>query len=66
MAPLPKYDTLKSEIQTVVKDSFKISLAALMHSMGLPGLTTTIDYRKSDGSTNGTLTFVNGILTAST
>lgn len=63
---MEKFDSLPADVQKTVRDTFTAPLAAFMQAMGLPGLTTTINYRKSDGTTNGVLTFTNGILTAST
>lgn len=66
LSAIDKYSSLDATYQQITKDTFKMALAAFMASMGLPGITTTVNYRKSDGVTNGTLTFVNGILTSST
>lgn len=66
LGPIEDYTELSAEHQQLTKDTFKQALAAFMAALGLPGLTVTVDYRKSDGTTNGTLTFTNGILTGST
>lgn len=66
LSPFEGYSDLKSSLQTLTKDTFKSALASFMVAMGLPGQSTTISYRKSDGVTNGTMTFVNGILVSST
>lgn len=66
LSPINGYQRLSTDLQKLTRDTFKMTLAAFMVAMGLPGLTTTVNYRKSDGVSNGTLTFTNGILTSST
>lgn len=75
--PMQFYATrLTSPMQTQTKDTFRLVVAALIKVLGITGpltapafqaggLTTAITYKKSDGVTNGTLTFTNGILTGS-
>lgn len=65
LAPIDGYAKLDADMQKLTKDTFKLALAAYMAAMGMPGLTTVINYTKQDMSP-GTLTFTNGILTAST
>ncbi|WNM70155.1 hypothetical protein [Myxococcus phage Mx1] len=71
--PLPSYSQLTMEQRATVRDVFRQVVAALVKRLNvqkpLPtpvAGTVTINYRKSDGITNGTMTFTDGILTGHT
>jgi len=49
--------------RTIIKETYRIIVAAIFKR--LAGLTTTVQFKKPDGST-GTLTFTNGVLTVVT
>lgn len=64
-------------MKIAIKDYARQLVAALIKRLGITGplqapafvsggITVTINYRKSDGVSNGTLTFTNGVLTAQT
>lgn len=63
LAGMPKYPTFTSKIQQETRDTFRQVFAAWLTTT--QGITTTVNYLKNP-SGSGTLTFVNGILTAST
>ena len=77
LAPVDKYNSPQmtqngNKFQHLLKDTFRSVLSAFICTPGVgdlftsgTGLTTTIDYKKSNGDT-GHLTFTNGVLTSST
>lgn len=73
---MTEYTSLSSSQKAGVKDVFRQVVAAIAKTLGITGpfaagafttgQTVVISYMKADGVTTGTLTFTNGVLTAST
>lgn len=65
--PLKDYDKVKAADKLAGVKAISAGFAAYMAATGVGGgLTTTINYVKSGGAGDGTLTFTNGVLTGAT
>lgn len=74
--PMTGYTDFTTAQKTALKSTWKHVVGALIKVLGITGAfaagafvtgqTVVISYRKSDGVSNGTLTFTNGILVSST